>query len=184
MTEDGYKLHTRTQHFVDTFLFRHHRMIRSMLRRHLRDQPPRVVVEIGSGAKPKDRLFAEVDYISTDLEPRIGIDLVQTATHLTFRDGAVDLVICENVLEHVSEPQRAVEEIRRILRAGGHLFLVTPFLFPLHDVPFDFFRYTQYGLRTLLHNYSNVVIEKVLWLPKPKKIFERFVLYYVCIACK
>jgi hypothetical protein len=60
--------------------------------------------------------------------------------------------------------------------------LVTPFLFPLHDVPYDFFRYTEYSLKRLLHGYSTVHVHKILWLPSPRGLFDRFVLYYVCIA--
>jgi len=115
---------------------------------------------------------------------RKGINAVANATNLPFINEGVDLVLCENVLEHLPEPALALNQFWRVLRKGGRLLLVTPFLFPLHDVPYDFFRYTEYALQHLLRLYSKTSLHRILLFPAFKTFFDRFVLYYVAIAEK
>ena len=70
---------------------------------------------------------------------------------LPFDAGSFDTVLCTEVLEHVAEPFRAVNEIARVLRPAGHVILTVPLYFPLHEeAGMNFFRYTPYGLRHLL----------------------------------
>jgi SAM-dependent methyltransferase len=184
LSPSDYKLRTRIKRIVGIFLYFQHRRIRKLLRSVAEefDRSGRIAMEVGAGSTSKHKYFSSALYVSSDLVMREGINLVEAASHLAFRDHSVDLVICENVIEHVYDPQSLLKETRRVLRRGGCLFLVTPFLFPLHDVPYDFFRYTEYSLKRLLHDYSAVSIHKVLWLPLPQRLFGRFVLYYACIA--
>jgi SAM-dependent methyltransferase len=64
--------------------------------------------------------------------------------------GPFDLVICEQVLEHVVDPITAVDTLRRLCKGAGHVFVSTPFLVRLHDFPGDFWRFTPSGLELLL----------------------------------
>jgi SAM-dependent methyltransferase len=59
-------------------------------------------------------------------------------------------VLSTQTLEHVEQPQRAVAEMARVLRPGGHLILSAPQTWRVHEQPYDFFRYTRFGLRHLL----------------------------------
>jgi len=68
------------------------------------------------------------------------------APALGIRDGCVDCVLLLEVLEHLESPRSALREIHRVLRPGGRLLLSMPFLYPIHDAPHDFQRYTTYGL--------------------------------------
>jgi len=184
MSNAEYTLHTRRQKLVDVLLFFHHRRTRAILVNLAKSlaSPLGIVLEIGSGAKSRKTLFSMSTFISTDLVRGDTVDILQTAAHLSFRDQTAQLVLCENVLEHVFEPERVIQEIHRVLCRDGLLFLVTPFLFPLHDAPHDFFRYTEYSLRRLLRDFSEMTLYKILWLPWPKPVFGRFVLYYIAIA--
>ena len=65
---------------------------------------------------------------------------------MPFRDESFDTVLLLEVLEHVAEPERVLAEIQRVLRIGGVLLLSMPFLYPLHDSPHDYQRYTAPGL--------------------------------------
>ena len=74
-------------------------------------------------------------------------DVVGDGARLPFVDGCLDGVLCLEVLEHVAEPEAVLKEITRVLKPGGRAWITMPFLYPLHDAPFDFQRFTEYGLR-------------------------------------
>jgi SAM-dependent methyltransferase len=65
-------------------------------------------------------------------------------------DARYDAAICIEVLEHLPEPTQAVATIARILKPGGVVVISVPHLSRLHDLPHDYFRYTEFGLRHLL----------------------------------
>jgi SAM-dependent methyltransferase len=70
--------------------------------------------------------------------------------------GTYDVVICEQVLEHVVNPWVAAENLRKLCNPGGHVVVTTPFLIKVHEVPAwdlkDYWRFTPRGLRTLLES--------------------------------
>jgi SAM-dependent methyltransferase len=66
------------------------------------------------------------------------------------RMAAFDLVIAEQVFEHLSDPEAAARSVYEMVRPGGHALITTPFLFKLHDAPIDCTRWTPLGLRVLL----------------------------------
>lgn len=98
--------------------------------------------------------------VALDLHPGPGVHVVGDAQALGFADASFDVVLCTEMLEHVPEPQRAIDEMRRVLRPGGLLLLTTRFLFPIHDAPHDYFRYTKYGLRHLLRRFDILELQE------------------------
>jgi SAM-dependent methyltransferase len=64
--------------------------------------------------------------------------------------GPFDLVICEQVLEHVPDPLKALDTLRRLCKPDGHVYVSTPFLVRLHDWPGDYWRFTPDGMELLL----------------------------------
>lgn len=80
------------------------------------------------------------------------------AASLPFVDHCFDAVACLEVLEHVAEPELVMGEISRVLKPGGRAWISTPFLYPLHDAPFDFRRYTEFGLRRSAKKAGFVVV--------------------------
>lgn len=103
------------------------------------------VLDCGAGKRaeflPRVIFYEVVAYPSTDV---LGV-----AESLPFRDGCLDAVICQNVLEHVRDPFRAAREIARVLKPGGRLYCVVPFLQPLHGYPHHYYNMTADGLRNL-----------------------------------
>lgn len=69
--------------------------------------------------------------------------------------GRFDVVICEQVLEHVLDPWQAAANLCALTAPGGHVIVSTPFLIKVHEIPGfleDYWRFTPRGLRTLLES--------------------------------
>ncbi|MST94000.1 MAG: class I SAM-dependent methyltransferase [Pedosphaera sp.] len=128
-----------------------------MLENSLRQSMPYVkgrLLDVGCGQRPYEKTFfaGATEYIGCDyLSDRSRPDVVCSATELTFPDNSFDTVVSTEVLEHVPEPQRAINEMHRVLKPGGHLILSTPMYWPRHEVPYDFFRYPYDGLIHLVN---------------------------------
>jgi len=82
------------------------------------------------------------------------IDVFGDGHELAVRDACCDTVLSLEVLEHLPEPERCVSEMARVLRPGGRLLLTVPFVAPLHQLPYDFRRYTPRGLTELLEAHG------------------------------
>ena len=98
--------------------------------------------------------------IALDIKPGLGVQIIGDAQALGIADASFEVVLCTEVLEHLPEPQRAIDEIFRVLAPGGHLVLTTRFLFPIHDAPHDYFRFTKYGLRHLLRQFEILELQE------------------------
>jgi SAM-dependent methyltransferase len=92
--------------------------------------------------------YVALDYPSTGRDMYgASPDVFADGARLPFADATFDNVVCLEVLEHVPDPAVIIAEIARVLRPGGQAWLSMPFLYPVHDAPFDFQRYTMFGLR-------------------------------------
>lgn len=124
------------------------------------------MLDVGCGSKPYREMFAPyvthhygTDYIDTEY---IGImDIAADATALPFADASFDTVLCTEVIEHVPNPAQAFAEISRVLKPGGYLLLTTPQTWELHRPPYDYYRYTRYGLRYLAKTNGLEVVKLV-----------------------
>jgi SAM-dependent methyltransferase len=74
-------------------------------------------------------------------------------------DGHYDTVVCQQVLEHVRHPWRVLEEFHRVLKPGGTVVLSVPHLSRRHELPHDYFRYTQEGLTALFEDAGFEIVE-------------------------
>ncbi len=123
------------------------------------------LLDLGCGDLPfKSELEGFVSrYDSLDFFPR-NDDLTYVADIQNMPivpDEGYDSAICLEVLEHVPDPFRAAQEIYRVLKPGGVLIATVPHLSRLHDVPYDYYRYTKYGLQYLLAQAGFEVVELV-----------------------
>jgi SAM-dependent methyltransferase len=79
-------------------------------------------------------------------------DLLWNGKDIPLPDCTVNCVIATEVFEHCPEPELTMKEIYRVLLPGGIMFFTVPFLWPLHDVPYDEYRYTPFSMKRHLEN--------------------------------
>ncbi|MBI4709170.1 MAG: class I SAM-dependent methyltransferase [Candidatus Portnoybacteria bacterium] len=123
-----------------------------------------VAIDLGAGRAPYRKFIRCRKYIAIDkgssnnLENFIQADLGQG---IPLEDNFADLVLATELLEHIKKPEFLLREVNRILKQGGRLILTTPFVWPLHEEPNDFWRFTKYGLGNLLKEsgFVNIKIE-------------------------
>ncbi len=119
------------------------------------------VLDAGAGMTAyAPKLKNSVDeYIAVDIQHDPRLDAVGSVMQLPIQDQTFDGVFCSQVLEHVDDPQAALNEFYRSLKPGGAVVLSVPHLAYLHNEPHDYFRYTKHGLRVLLERAGFVDIE-------------------------
>jgi SAM-dependent methyltransferase len=108
------------------------------------------LLDVGCGTKPYRRFLACENYIGIDNSSGIDTDARASVTSLPFSDGSFDSIISSEVLEHVPEPQDAVNELCRVLKPGGIAYISAPMSWALHYEPHDYWRFTNHGLAHLL----------------------------------
>lgn len=116
-----------------------------------------LVVGCGDGTAGYGALAeVEASWLETDVSLAGRAAVVCDASDLPFGDGQFDLVICHAVLEHVLEPQRCVNEIRRVLVEDGVVYVTTPFMQQVHMGEYDFTRFTRSGHRWLFREFAEI----------------------------
>jgi len=117
------------------------------------------VLDIGCGTmryKPTVLSAPGVErYVGLDLEAgrfaySVPADAYWDGVRMPFEDGSIDGALLFEVLEHCADPRLVVGEAARVLKPGGALLFSTPFVYPLHGVPYDFQRLTPFGARQLM----------------------------------
>lgn len=83
-------------------------------------------------------------------------NVIGDAQELPFPKNSFDTILSTQVLEHLPQPQKAVDEINRVLKKGGYCLLSTNMAWIFHAVPDDYFRYTESGLKHLFRGFSEV----------------------------
>lgn len=105
-------------------------------------------LDLGSSVSPYRKLIEAAGYtmLTLDLTLEHGADVLGSAEHTGLGEEAFDLVLCTQVLEHCDDPWKAMAEIRRVLRPGGHAIVTVPHVWFYHPQPHDNWRFTQEGI--------------------------------------
>lgn len=115
------------------------------------------LLDVGCGRMPYRGLILSIPnavtrYVGMDLsgsefeQP----DVVWDGVTIPLPDCSVDTAMLTEVLEHCPDAARVLAEVNRVLRPGGFLFATVPFVWPIHTIPYDEFRYTPFSLRRIL----------------------------------
>lgn len=117
-----------------------------------------IVLDAGAGEARHRKYFKQGQYIALDAGSGdaawdySGLDIRGDLEHIPLCDSSVDCILCMVVLEHTRDPRRVLREFARILKEGGTLVMVVPFLWEEHQAPNDYFRFTRYGVRALFES--------------------------------
>lgn len=121
------------------------------------------VLDAGAGECRYATLFSHCRYISIDFakgDPNWNytrLSIVGDLLFLPIKNESIDVVICTQTLEHVANPYILLKELYRALKPNGKLYLTAPQGWPIHQAPYDFFRFTYYGLDYLLKKSGFIV---------------------------
>lgn len=111
-------------------------------------------ISIGGGPARAHRWLTNIN-----IGPFPNVDIVADAHYLPYADGSVDAIYSEAVFEHLHDPNKAAEEICRVLKPGKKVFICTPFMFPYHGYPDHYQNYTLSGLKHLFESAGMKIIE-------------------------
>lgn len=122
------------------------------------------LLDVGAGQCQYKKYFLHTNYISQD--SCIGdknwdwsqINIVSEIYNIPLKSGNIDNILCTEVLEHLKYPHLAFKEMSRLLKKGGKLHIIAPFIWGEHQKPNDFFRYTQYSYKFLAKDNSLKVV--------------------------
>jgi SAM-dependent methyltransferase len=123
------------------------------------------VLDVGCGKKPYRDLFRCSDYIGLEYDTPDNrkskqADFFYDGKTFPFSDGEFDSIICNEVLEHVFNPDQFLSEIIRVLKPSGKMLMTVPFVWDEHEQPHDYARYSSFGLKHLLEKNGFIIVEQ------------------------
>jgi len=126
-----------------------------------------LLLDAGAGEAPYKSFFQHARYESADFEkiakryePSTYVCNLQT---IPVDDCRFDFIIFNQVMEHLPEPLLELTELYRVLKPGGKMLYTGPFFYEEHEQPYDYYRYTQYGVQYLFVS-SGFTVERIEWL--------------------
>ena len=129
-------------------------------------------LDLGCGLRPFEDAFPSGSYVGLDIEVS-GRDQNLKAPDFTydgeafpFADESYNGLLATEVFEHVPNPDALLAEANRVLAPGSYVIISTPFVWREHEIPYDFFRYTCYGMSRLLTD-RGFVVERIIKTTHP-----------------
>jgi SAM-dependent methyltransferase len=125
-----------------------------------------VLLDVGCGTKPYQSLFKVEKYIGLEYDSlhcrNLNIaDYFYSGNLFPFDSNSIDSVLCNQVLEHVFNPDDFLKEIHRVLKYDGKILLTVPFIWDEHEQPFDYARYSSFGLEYILKKNGFEIIKSL-----------------------
>lgn len=141
------------------------------------------VLDIGCGQKPYQYLFNSTEYIGLEIdtpENRVSkeADYFYDRKTFPFKNEEFDSVLATQVFEHIFEPGDFSKEINRVLKTNGTLLLTVPFVWDEHEQPFDYGRYTSFGIKSILEKCGFEVLEQRKNLNDIRIVFQMINAYF------
>lgn len=142
------------------------------------------VLDIGCGQKPYESIFLNAkSYIGVDIEVSghnhddSKVDFYYDGKTLPFSDNSFDSLVCFEVLEHVFNVDELLAELNRVIKPNGFFLLTVPFVWEEHETPYDFSRYTSYGMVNIMTKNKFEVVELIKSTNNVSTIGQLFINY-------
>lgn len=119
---------------------------------------PGVVLDVGAKGAPYRALVPATRYLRLDVVASSQPDICCDLHELEWEADYFDTVIALEVLEHLYDPQRAIDRLFHVLKPGGVCILSTRFFFRYHPDPEDHYRFTWDSLRYLFRRFGQVEV--------------------------
>lgn len=121
-------------------------------------------LDVGCGTKPYEKYFKCSQYVGLEIETTINreqksADYFYDGKKFPFGNAEFDSIVTNQVLEHVFNPDEFLSEINRVLKINGKLLLTVPFVWDEHEQPYDYARYSSFGLKSLLEKHGFEIIK-------------------------
>jgi SAM-dependent methyltransferase len=133
-------------------------------------------LDVGCGTKPYKNYFSSADYIGLEIEDtphkETKADIFYKGDKFPFNDKEFDSVVTNQVFEHVFNPDAFMKEINRVLKPEGKLLITVPFVWDEHEQPYDFARYSSFGLKSVLESHGFKILVSKKSVPDIKVIFQ------------
>jgi SAM-dependent methyltransferase len=126
------------------------------------------LLDFGCGNKPYRKLFDVKEYVGVDIKEsghshkNEQIDVFYDGKTIPFGDNQFDCIFSAEVFEHIFNLEHILKELHRVLKPGGHLLITLPFVWEEHEIPYDYARYTSFGINNLLtrNGFEVINLEK------------------------
>lgn len=115
-----------------------------------------LVLDLGCGSNPKYHKEIKGKIVCLDLYKTGKTHLVADADKLPFKPNSFDKMISINSFYYFKNPFDVAKNLSNILKKNGTLFLVVPFFYPIHDVPYDKYRFSEHGIGTVFEEYFEI----------------------------
>jgi SAM-dependent methyltransferase len=121
-------------------------------------------LDVGCGIKPYEHLFDAESYVGLEIDTEENrrdskAEYFYQGHEFPFANDSFDSVLVNQVLEHVFNPDEFLGEVNRVLSDGGVFLLTVPFVWDEHLQPYDYGRYSSFGLRFILSKHGFVIVE-------------------------
>jgi SAM-dependent methyltransferase len=126
-----------------------------------------LVLDAGAGEAPYKHLLQHANYESADFElvdkPYAKSTYVCDLKSIPVEDARYDYIFFNQVMEHLPQPHLVLKELFRVLKPGGKLIYTAPLFYEEHEQPYDFYRYTQFGVK-FLFNEAGFSFQRLDWM--------------------
>lgn len=108
-----------------------------------------LVVGVGEKSDYYKAMFPNCEVVTSDVHNQFKPDYVFDGHFVPFANNTFDMVLAAQVIEHTINPWKFCSELQRVSKVGGIIQIEAPHNFPYHAQPYDFFRFTYTGMRSL-----------------------------------
>jgi SAM-dependent methyltransferase len=174
-TPDWFALLFNPYFIIRRGLYQHIKQLSSSLQGKLMD--------FGAGSKPYRQLFHVEQYVGVDIQEsghdhtHEDIDVFYDGKTIPFPDQSFDSVFSSEVFEHIFNLDEILNEINRVLKPGGKMLITLPFVWDEHEIPYDFARYTSFGIVHILQQKGFIILHQAKTTPYVSTLFQMWNAY-------